>query len=222
MIRVLVVDDQALIRNGLRMVLADEQDMAVVGEAADGAVAVAMATATSPDVVLMDIRMPRMDGIAATEALLRRTPATKVLALTTFDVDELVFAMIRAGAAGFLLKDTGPEALVAAVRDIAAGDGALAPQAARRLIEQVAAQAPVAVTADPLPGLDQLTSREREVFARVARARTNAEIAVDLGLSETTVKTHVSRVLAKLDLRDRTQLVVAAYECGLVRPGHRA
>lgn len=217
MIRVLVADDQALIRGGLRMILADEPDMEVVGEAADGRAAVTMATSTRPDLVLMDIRMPRMDGVEATRLIRSMDPAPQVLVLTTFDLDENVFDTLRAGAAGFLLKDTAPEALVAAIREVVSGLGVLAPRATRRLIEHFAA-APVPGTRD-LPGLDDLTEREHEVLLLVARARSNSEIAEELHLGDATVKTHVSHLLAKLGLRDRTQLVVAAYESGLVAPG---
>lgn len=221
MIRVLLVDDQAIIRGGLRTVLADEDDMEVVGEATDGQVAVTMAVATTPDVVLMDIRMPRMDGLAATVEIIDRVPTARVLALTTFDDEELVFGMLRAGAAGFLLKDMSPEDLVVAIRQVADGEAALSPSAARRLVEHLmSTPAPMQAQEAEARTFEKLTEREREVLRRVARARTNAEIANDLGVSDTTVKTHVSRILGKLGLRDRAHLIVAAYELGLVQPRH--
>jgi DNA-binding NarL/FixJ family response regulator len=215
-LRLLLADDQALIRTGFRMILSAEPGMRVVGEAEDGARAVELARALRPDVVLMDIRMPVMDGIEATRRILADGEAPRVLVLTTFDLDEYVFAAVRAGASGFLLKDSPPEALVDAVRVVAAGDALLAPSVTRRLIDRFAAT-------DPEPtgtaAMDALTEREREVLALVARGLSNAEIAGRLVVSETTVKTHVSRVLGKLGLRDRVQAVVAAYESGLVRPG---
>jgi DNA-binding NarL/FixJ family response regulator len=213
MISVLVVDDQQLVRTGFTMILGAEPDLQVVGEAADGAEAVDLARKLDPDVVLMDIRMPVMDGIEATRLL----PDRKVLILTTFDLDEYVFDALRAGASGFLLKDTPPEELAAAVRIVAAGDALLAPSITRRLVAEFASRPPAepAASAD----LDHLTEREREVLVLMARGLSNAEIAGQLFLGETTVKTHVGRVLMKLQLRDRVQAVVLAYESGLVRPG---
>jgi DNA-binding NarL/FixJ family response regulator len=222
-IRVIVVDDQALIRAGFRMILESEPDMTVVGEAADGLEAVELVPRAKPDVVLMDIRMPRLDGVEAT-ARITAAPAPpappKVLMLTTFDIDEYVFAALRAGASGFLLKDTPPEHLVDAVRLLAAGEGLLAPSVTRRLIEEFARlPGGGATTTAAAPGLATLTEREREVLVLMARGRSNSEIADALHLGETTVKTHVGRVLMKLNLRDRVQAVVLAYECGLVTPG---
>ena len=213
MIRVLIVDDQELMRAGFRMILEAQDDIRVVGEAGDGESAVALAAATRPDVVLMDIRMPRMDGIEAT----RRLREQRVIILTTFDHDEYVVEALRAGASGFLLKDAPPEELVRGVRAVAAGDALLAPTVTRRLLDRVAAT----LTASRAPNaqLDQLTEREREVLELVARGRSNAEIAGELHVSETTVKTHVSHMLEKLELRDRVQAVVLAYECGVVAPG---
>jgi DNA-binding NarL/FixJ family response regulator len=211
-IRILLVDDQQLIRLGFRMVLEAESDMAVVGEASDGEEAVRAADRLAPDVVLMDVRMPNLDGIAATERIVAAHPAAGILILTTFDLDEYAFAALRAGAGGFLLKDAqGPE-LVAAVRAVHRGDAALAPRVTRRVIELVGGlpteQAPPAV-------LEQLTDREREVFLAMARGLTNAEIADALFLSESTVKTHVGRVLAKLQARDRVHAVILAHRWGL-------
>jgi DNA-binding NarL/FixJ family response regulator len=215
-IRVLLVDDQHLVRAGFRMILEAEDDLTVVGEAADGREAVDAVPRTKPDVVLMDIRMPVLDGIEAT-ARIRAAgddqPA--ILVLTTFDLDEYVFSALRAGASGFLLKDTPPEQLVEAIRIVNRGDGLLAPSVTRRLIDDFASRRPVAAP----PGLDTLTERELDVLKLVARGLNNAEIAQELYLGEATVKTHVGRVLAKLDLRDRVQAVVLAYECGLVTPG---
>ncbi len=221
MTSVLLVDDQSLLRMGFRMILEAEDDLEVVGEAADGESGVAMALATTPDVVLMDVRMPKLDGIAATERIVRGGSAAKVLILTTFDLDEYVFAGLRAGASGFLLKDTPPADLVAAIRTVAAGEAVIAPKATRRLLDRFAPMLPASES--PSAGgrdvLAELTEREREVFALVAGGRSNREIAGDLHLSEGTVKIHVGRVLAKLELRDRVQAVVLAYESGVVVPG---
>ena len=216
MIRVLIVDDQALVRGGFHSILDGQDDIDVVGEAADGVEAVARALAADPDVVLMDIRMPRLDGIEATRRLVGggRTRA-RVLILTTFDEDDYVYAALRAGASGFLLKSAPPRELAGAVRTVAAGDALLAPEITRRMIEEYV-QRPRPGDA---PGLDRLTPRESEVLGLIARGRSNGEIAAALFLSEPTVKTHVTRLLAKLGLRDRVQAVVYAYECGLVRPG---
>jgi DNA-binding NarL/FixJ family response regulator len=217
-IRVLLVDDQAMVRGGFRSILGGQPDLEVVGEAADGVEAVEQAARTRPDVVLMDVRMPRMDGITATRRLLAgtRTPP-RVLVLTTFDDDEHVHAALRAGASGFLLKTAPPRELAGAVRTVAAGDALLAPEITRRLIADHVRRPP------PQPGtpsaLRALTPRELEVFALIATGRSNAEIAARLFLGAPTVKTHVTRILAKLGLRDRVQAVVLAYECGLVRPG---
>jgi DNA-binding NarL/FixJ family response regulator len=215
--RVLVVDDQALVRSGFAMILDAQPDLAVVGEAGDGAAAVRAALALDPDVVLMDVRMPGMDGIAATEAICARTPA-RVLVLTTFDLDEYVYAALRAGASGFLLKDMRRQELVDAVRTVAAGEALLAPTVTRRLIADVVRRSP-----RPDPGLAArvaaLTARETDTLRQLARGRSNAEIAAELYVTEHTVKTHVSNVLAKLGLRDRVQAVVLAYESGLVVPG---
>ena len=212
MTSVLVADDQELVRTGLCTIL-QRSGVEVLGEAADGLEAVAEARRLRPDVVVMDVRMPRMDGIAATRELLGGRPdGPRVLVLTTFDLDEYVYEALRAGASGFLLKDAPPQRLVAAVHAVHDGDALLAPQITRRLVERYAApvQAP--------PGLDELTAREREVLVLVARGLSNAEIADSLVLSLPTVKTHVSRVLLKLGLRDRVQAVVLAYEAGIVTP----
>jgi DNA-binding NarL/FixJ family response regulator len=219
-IRVLLVDDQALLRMGFRLILETEPDIEVAGEAADGAAGVAMASALHPDVVLMDVRMPGMDGIAATAAITGAGPDSKVIILTTFDLDEYVFAGLKAGASGFLLKDAPPADLITAIRSVASGDAVLAPAATRRLIRQFTALLP-----DPGQQrsrdeiLDKLTDREQTVFAQLAAGRSNREIAADLYLSEGTVKVHVGRILAKLGLRDRVQAVVLAYESGLITPG---
>jgi DNA-binding NarL/FixJ family response regulator len=212
-IRVVVVDDQELMRAGFRMILEAQGDILVVGEASDGVSAIDVAASTNPDVVLMDIRMPRMDGVEAT----RRLRNNRVIILTTFDHDEYVVEALRAGASGFLLKDAPPEELIRAVRVVAAGDALLAPTVTRRLLDRVVAQ--LATAHAPNPQLEQLTEREREVLQLVARGRSNSEIAGELHVSETTVKTHVSHMLVKLDLRDRVQAVVMAYESGLVAPG---
>jgi DNA-binding NarL/FixJ family response regulator len=217
-IRVLLVDDQALLRAGFRLILESEPDLEVAGEAGDGHEAVEAAGRLAPDVVLMDIRMPRLDGIEATRRVVRAPGAARVLILTTFDLDEYVFEALRAGASGFLLKDTPPEDLVSAIRVVAGGDGLLAPSVTRRLIEEFARQP--ARDAPPPAALDSLTARELEVLTLMARGLTNHEIATQLFVGETTVKTHVGRVLDKLGLRDRVQAVVLAYECGLVLPGN--
>ena len=219
MTRVLIADDQPLMRTGFRMILDAEPDIEVVGEAADGEEAVRLAGHVRADVVLMDVRMPRVDGIEATRRLAgaQAQDPVRVLILTTFDLDEYVLAALRAGASGFLLKDAPPEDLVEAIRVVAAGDALLAPSVTRRLLDRFAANLP-----DPAArpaALDALTARELEVLGLVARGMSNAEIAEHLVVSETTVKTHVGRVLAKLDLRDRVQAVVLAYETGIVRPG---
>jgi len=217
MIRVLLVDDQRLVRSGFRMILGVERDLEVVGEAGDGAEAVEAARELRPDVVLMDVRMPNVDGLEATRQLVDGSPeAPRVLVLTTFDLDEYVYEALRAGASGFLLKDAPEEQLVAGIRIVADGGALFAPAVTRRLIEEFAQQrAPVS----PPPSLDELTARELEVLKLLARGLSNGEIAAVLVVSDHTVKTHVARVLSKLDLRDRTQAVIAAYECGLVRPG---
>jgi DNA-binding NarL/FixJ family response regulator len=215
---VLIVDDQTLVRTGFRMILEAEADMRVVGEARDGAEAIEATRRTHPDVVLMDIRMPRMDGLEATRRIVGPDVAAsaKVLVLTTFDLDEYVFDALRAGASGFLLKDVPPEQLTAGIRAVADGDSLLAPSVTRRLVESfLQSNRP----ADPPAGLDDLTEREREVLLLMARGLSNAEIAERLVVSPTTVKTHVARVLFKLDLRDRVQAVILAYEAGLVTPG---
>jgi DNA-binding NarL/FixJ family response regulator len=217
-IRVLLADDQALVRGGFRSILDGQDDITVVAEAADGAEAVEAALLTTPDVILMDVRMPTLDGIEATRRL-QRDPraAARVLILTTFDHDEYVYEALRAGASGFLLKSAPPRELAAAVRTIAAGEALLAPELTRRMIEdyirrpRLGAQVP--------PGLDQLTPRELEVLELIARGQSNAEIGAALFLSEPTIKTHVSRILSKLGLRDRVQAVVFAYESGLVQVG---
>ena len=212
-LRVVLVDDQALVRAGFRMILRAEPDLEVVGEAGNGQQAVEVVDATRPDVVLMDVRMPEMDGIEATRLLTSRPGAPRVLMLTTFDLDALVYDALRAGASGFLLKEAPPEQLVAGVRTVAAGEQLLAPSVTRRLIERFTLQGPPAVTG----AVAELTPRELEVLQLIARAMTNAEIAAHLFVSETTVKTHVARILMKLGLRDRVQAVVYAYERGLVQ-----
>jgi DNA-binding NarL/FixJ family response regulator len=221
MISVLLVDDHSLIRKGFRLILDAETDIEVAGEAGDGTAAVSMAAALRPDVVLMDVRMPGRDGIEATRDIVTAGLPSKVLILTTFDLDDYVYAGLRAGASGFLLKDTQPDDLVAAIRTIAAGDAVLSPGATRRLIRQFAA------TQQPEPSSGHraaevrrvLTGREQDVFARIAAGMSNSEIAAVLHLSEGTVKVHVGRILAKLGLRDRVQAVVLAYESRLITPG---
>ena len=216
-IKVLLVDDQPLLRTGFRMILSAESDLTVVGEAGDGASAVELARRLRPDVVLMDIRMPVMDGIQATRALAGPgvEDSIKVLILTTFGLDEYVVESLRAGASGFLLKDAPPEDLVEAIKIVAGGDALLSPSITRRLLDRVASRLPSA-SETTIPALAELTDREMEVLKLLARGLSNAEIAEKLVVSETTVKTHVSRVLAKLDLRDRVQAVILCYETGLV------
>ena len=216
-IGVLIADDQTLVRTGFRMILEAEEDLRVVGEAKDGIDAVEAARRCRPDVVLMDIRMPRMDGLEATRRIVDGPDRPKVLMLTTFDLDEYVFDALRAGASGFLLKDVPPEQLVAGIRAVAEGQALLAPAVTRRLIETFVRGA--ARAAPPPPELEELTDREREVLCLMARGLSNAEIADELTVSGTTVKTHVARVLSKLGLRDRVQAVVLAYETGIVAPG---
>ena len=220
MIRVLLADDQALVRTGFRMILENTPDMQVVGEAGDGAQAAAMALELRPDIVLMDIRMPEIDGVEATRRICTDDDAgqTRILVLTTFDLDEYVYAALHAGASGFLLKDTLAPDLLSAVRVVARGDAVVAPSVTRRLLERHIGTGGAPVTSTI--GLDVLTEREREVLALIARGLSNTEIAARLYLAEGTVKTHVSRVLSKLGLRDRVQAVVYAYESGLVRAGH--
>jgi DNA-binding NarL/FixJ family response regulator len=215
-IRVLLVDDQALVRAGFRMIVEDQQDMQVVGEASDGAQAVAIARRTLPHAVLMDIRMPNMDGLEATKRLSALESAPRILILTTFDLDEYVYTALAAGASGFLLKDVPPTELVTAIRVVAGGDALLAPSVTRRLIEQFARSRPAAEAA---ARLDALSERERDVLLLVAQGMSNAEIAATLLLGESTIKTHVGHLLEKLDLRDRVQLAIYAYESGLARPG---
>jgi DNA-binding NarL/FixJ family response regulator len=214
-LRVVVVDDQDLVRTGLARILQGEPDLEVVGTAEDGETALAVVGRTAPDVCLMDIRMPRLDGIAATEQVTARHPATRVLVLTTFDLDELVYRALRAGASGFMLKDAPAEEIVRAVRVVAAGDAILAPATTRRLVETFVQHRPPTA----LPG-EPLTERERDVLVAMSGGLSNLEIGRRLFIAESTVRTHVNRLLAKLGVRDRLQAVVLAYECGLVRPGH--
>jgi len=216
-LRVVVADDQELVRTGFAMILGSDDDLEIVGHADNGRSAVELCRRVRPDVVLMDIRMPEMDGIEATRILLADDDAqTRVLILTTFDLDDYVYDAIRAGASGFLLKDTPADELIRAVKVVGAGDALLSPSVTRRLIEEFAAES---TNYAESAGLDQLTERETEVLALMARGRSNQEIAAELYLGETTVKTHVSRVLTKLGVRDRVQAVIAAYEAGVVRPG---
>jgi DNA-binding NarL/FixJ family response regulator len=216
-VRVLVADDQALMRGGFRMILDAQDDIEVVGEAIDGRDAIHQFRRLHPDVVVMDVRMPAMDGIEATRQLTMADPPARVLILTMFELDEYVFEALRAGASGFLLKDRPPEELVAAVRVVAAGEALLAPSVTRRLIEEFSRHQDVAPA--PPAELDQLTDRERDVLLLMAHGLSNGEIAERLFVAETTVKTHVGRVLQKLYLRDRAQAIVLAYESGLVQPG---
>jgi DNA-binding NarL/FixJ family response regulator len=216
MIRVVIVDDQALVRNGFRMILDAKADIEVVGEAGEGGEAVQLVERLAPDVVLMDVRMPEVDGLEATRRIVASGAATRVIVLTTYDVDDSVYAALRAGASGFMLKDVRPAELADAIRVVARGDALLAPSVTRRLLDRFADALP-GPTAAP-PDLDELTEREVEVLRLIARALTNAEIAEHLVLTEATVKTHVSSVLRKLGLRDRVQAAVLAYDVGLVRP----
>jgi DNA-binding NarL/FixJ family response regulator len=218
MTTVLIADDQALVRVGLRKILESEPELSVVGEAEDGEDAVAAAKRLRPDVVLMDIRMPVLDGIEATRRIVGAQPATRVLMLTTFGLDTYVFEALRAGASGFMLKDAPPEEIVAAVRIVASGDALLAPAITRAVVEEFVRQQPVAKQAPPV-AVEELTPREREVLDLLARGLSNPEICERLVISEATAKTHVARILQKLGLRDRVQAVIYAYESGLVTPG---
>lgn len=216
-VRVVLVDDQTLVRAGFRMVLDYQDDIEVVGEAGDGAEALRLLRTTTADVVVMDLRMPVMDGVAATTRICAAGPSPRVLVLTTFDTDQEAFAALRAGASGFLLKSVPPEELLSAIRVVASGEAVVAPRVTRRLLDRFARQlVPAAAAPDRLPGL---TEREREVLLLVAQGLSNGEIGGRLHVAEATVKTHVGRILAKLELRDRVQAVVFAYESGLVRPG---
>lgn len=215
MIRVLIADDQVLVRTGFRLILSGEPGIEVVGEAGDGAEAAALAEELTPDVVLMDVRMPGVDGIEATRRIVVDETSPRVLVLTTFDLDDIVYDALRAGASGFLLKDAPEERLLTAIQVVAEGGSLFAPSVTRRLIDEFSRRTP---TAAP-PALEELTARELEVLRLLAQGLSNAEIAARLVVSEHTVKTHVARILQKLDLRDRTQAVVLAYESGVVRPG---
>ena len=218
MIRVFLVDDQQLVRAGFRMLIESQDDMTVVGEAGNGAEAVELLSVTAADIVLMDVRMPRMDGVEATRVLAARADQPRVVVLTTFDLDEYVYNALRAGASAFLLKDAQPETLLGAIRDVHGGDAVVAPSVTRRMLERFldASDAP---DPDDDDRLTALTAREREVLELIARGRSNTEIATGLHLAEATVKTHVGRILAKTGSRDRVQLVVLGYESGLVSPG---
>jgi DNA-binding NarL/FixJ family response regulator len=217
-IRVVLADDEQLLRVGFRMILDAHGDFDVVAEAADGRAAIDATRDQLPDVVVMDVRMPGLDGIAATETIVRDHPAVRVLILTTFDLDEYAFAGLRAGASGFLLKNAPPDELVAAIRTVAAGDAVVAPRITRRLLDTFARRMPTPAHANRDEGLAQLTGREREVLQAIATGQSNHEIAVSLNLSEATVKSHISRILTKLGLRDRVQAVIFAYETRLVEP----
>jgi len=219
MTTVLLCDDQALVRVGLRKILDAEPDITVVGEAADGEDAIAEARRQRPDLVLMDIRMPVLDGIEATRRIVRAQPATRVMILTTFGLDEYVYEALRAGASGFMLKDAPPEEIAAAVRIVAAGEALLAPAVTRAVIEELARREPPPPPLRRPVALAELTPREREVFELLARGHSNAEICEELVVSEATTKTHVARILQKLGLRDRIQAVIYAYESGIVSPG---
>jgi DNA-binding NarL/FixJ family response regulator len=222
-IRVLIVDDQALVRAGFRMILESEPGIEIVGEASDGQEALEAARELKPDVVLMDIRMPNLDGLEATRRLVDGGDnGPRVLMLTTFDLDEYVYEALRAGASGFMLKDTPPEQLISAIHVVASGDALLSPSITKRVIEEFIQRPPSTIPVSTPPSLKELTARELEVLGFMARGLSNAEIAKDLFVSETTVKTHVARILMKLDLRDRVQAVVFAYENGIVQPGTSA
>lgn len=219
-VRVVLADDQALMRMGFRMVLDAEEDIEVVGEASDGTSAIAQARGLRPDVILMDVRMPGMNGIEATEQIVAQCPGTRVLILTTFDLDEYAFAGLRAGASGFLLKDTRPAELAEAIRTVASGEAVVSPRVTQRMLEMFASRLPQDA-AEPQaedPRIASLTPREREILVLIGQGMSNQEIADHLYLSATTVKTHVGNVLAKLDVRDRVQAVVVAYETGLISP----
>ncbi|MFG1643255.1 response regulator [Amycolatopsis sp. NPDC049252] len=222
MISILLVDDEPLLRLGFRLVLESQPDFTVVGEAADGTAAISRTAELDPDVVVMDVRMPGMDGIDATREIVRAHARSRVLILTTFDVDEYAFPGLKAGASGFLLKNVPPADLISSIRAVASGDAVVAPSVTRRLLDAMADRLPDRGPAEDAPitghGLDRLTDRELEVLRKLARGLSNAEIADELVLSEATVKTHVGRILNKLDLRDRVQAVVLAYDVGLVRP----
>ncbi|MFC7807778.1 response regulator [Streptomyces olivaceus] len=219
-IRVMLVDDQVLLRTGFRMVLAAQPDMEVVAEAGDGVEALQVLRSTAVDVVLMDVRMPKLDGVETTDRICVDPDAPKVLILTTFDLDEYAFSALKAGASGFMLKDVPPGELLAAIRSVHSGDAVVAPSTTRRLLDRFAPMLPAAGQEEPRhQGLQRLTEREREVMVLVAQGMSNGEIAARLVLSEATVKTHVGRILTKLNLRDRVQVVVLAYETGLVRAG---
>ncbi|RKS68640.1 LuxR family two component transcriptional regulator [Actinomadura pelletieri DSM 43383] len=218
MIRVLLADDEELMRAGLSVMLRTQPDITVVGEASDGAQAVRSVVSLAPHVVLMDVRMPIMDGVAATAEITARQPASRVLVLTTFELDEYVFAAVRAGASGFLLKRTPPEALIDAVRTVASGEGLLGPSVTRRLLAEFARTSPAPPDTETQRRLDRLTDREHEVLLLMGRGLSNAEISARLYIGEATTKTHVKRVLAKLDLRDRIQAVVFAFDNALVHP----
>ena len=220
-IRVMLVDDQALLRTGFRMVLAAQPDMEVVAEAGDGVEALQALTTTDVDVVLMDVRMPKLDGVEATRRICAEPDAPKVLILTTFDLDEYAFSALKAGASGFMLKDVPPGDLLAAIRAVHSGDAVVAPSTTRRLLDRFAPMLPSTGREPRHTELQRLTDREREVMVLVAQGLSNGEIAARLVLSEATVKTHVGRILTKLGLRDRVQVVVMAYETGLVRVGGR-
>jgi DNA-binding NarL/FixJ family response regulator len=217
-IRVLLVDDERLLRTGFSMILRSEPDLEVVGEAADGEEAISAVARLDPDVVLMDIRMPGLDGLEATRRIVAGTDPPRILVLTTFDLDSYVYTALAAGASGFLLKDTPEDQLIGAIRAVAAGNGLFAPSVTSRLIEHFAAQSRRLA---PAPALATLTEREREILKLLARALSNADIGATLHISEHTVRTHVTRVLAKLHLHDRAQAIVAAYEAGIIRPGER-
>ena len=217
-IRVFLVDDQQMVRAGFRMLVESQDDMVVVGEAGDGGEALQQLAVTAADVVLMDVRMPRLDGVETTRRLLQEATPPRVIVLTTFDLDEYAFAAIRAGASAFLLKDAAPPDLLGAIRAVHAGDAVVAPSTTRRLLDHFAALPEPAAGAPPDHRVAGLTEREREVLTLVARGRSNTEIAADLVVAETTVKTHVGRILAKTGSRDRVQLVVLGYESGLVSP----